>query len=117
MNCQTPVPSRLRAGDLVEVISGRDRGNRGRIPCMLPREGRAAVEGIQLVKCAQMPTAAGAPSGIVSREALVHLLNLTIVDPATDQHTRIGTRRGADTDGRPLRGRYAWPSGQPLDNP
>jgi len=117
MNRSEATTSRLRSGDLVEVISGRDRGKRGRILRMLRKEGRAIVEGVQLVKKTQKATASGTPAGIITKEAAIHLSNLMIVDPAGDRPTRIGMRRVEEADGSLRWVRYARRSGQTLDNP
>ena len=81
--------ARLKKGDTVVVITGRDKGRTGEIIEMRRTEGRALVRGINMVKRHQRQTAT-AEGGIISKEAPVHLSNIALVDPKDGKPTRVG---------------------------
>jgi large subunit ribosomal protein L24 len=81
--------AKIRKGDNVIVLSGRDRGRRGEVIQVMPDKGRALVRGIHMVKRHQRQTAAQ-DGGIISKEASVHLSNLAIADPKDGKPTRVG---------------------------
>jgi len=101
---------RLRRGDEVVVTAGRDKGKKGRIVQMLPKEARAVVEGVNVVKRHQRQTARE-QGGIVEKSAPIHISNLAMADPKDGQPTRIGYR--FLEDGRKVR--FAKRSGEVLD--
>ena len=84
--------ARIRKGDTVLVISGAARGRRGEVLRVLPKENRAVVQGVNVVKKHTKPTGMGQPGGIVEVEAPLHLSNLKLIDPKTDKPTRGGFR-------------------------
>jgi len=93
--------ARIKKGDTVLVTTGADRGKRGDVLRVLPTENRAVVQGVNIAKKHTKPTGMGNPGGIVSVEATVHLSNLKLVDPKTDQPTKVGFR--VLDDGRKVR--------------
>jgi large subunit ribosomal protein L24 len=93
--------ARIRKGDKVVVISGADRGKRGEVTQMMPREDRAVVQGVNVAKLHTKPKGMGQPGGIVEREASIHLSNLMLIDPKTDRPTRVAFR--VLDDGRKVR--------------
>lgn len=101
---------RMKKRDRVIVVTGRDKGKRGDILRVLPKENRAIVQGVNVVKRHTRPSAAGA-GGIVEKEAPIHISNLAHLDPKTDQATRVGYKFLAD--GRKVR--YAKRSGEVID--
>ncbi len=103
---------RLRKNDLVEVISGRDSGKRGKILMVLPEKGRVVVQGVNFIKRHTRPNPQrNIKGGIAEREAPIHVSNVMIVSPDDDKKTRIGSKLLAD--GRKVRiGRR---SGEGLD--
>lgn len=103
--------AKIRKGDRVEVISGANRGKRGEVLKVLPKESRAVVQGVALVKRHTKPKGMGQPGGIVEKEAPVHLSNLMLLDPKTDRPTRVGFRILAD--GKKVR--VAKASGEVID--
>ena len=85
--------ARVRKGDQVVVISGKDRGKRGRVLQVLPKTSRILVEGIQMAKRHTKPNPQkNVKGGIVERESSIHLSNVMLVDPDTDAPTRLGAR-------------------------
>jgi large subunit ribosomal protein L24 len=93
--------ARIRKGDTVLVISGSERGKRGEVLRVHPKDNRAVVQGVNVVKKHTKPRGMGQPGGIVEVEATIHLSNLKLVDPKTDTPTRVGYR--VLDDGRKLR--------------
>lgn len=83
---------RLRRGDLVEVISGDERGRRGKVVKVLRKEGRVVVEGVNLVKRHRRMTRADRPGGIVEIPAPIHASNLKLLCPRCGQPARIRYR-------------------------
>ncbi len=81
--------ARLKKGDKVVVIAGRDKGRSGEIIEMRRAEGRALVRGVNMVKRHQRQTAT-AEGGIISKEAPVHLSNIALADPKDGKPTRVG---------------------------
>jgi large subunit ribosomal protein L24 len=87
--------ARIRKGDRVVVISGRDKGRAGEVLGVLPKEGRALVRGINMVRRHQRQTASQ-EGGIVSKEMPIHLSNLAHIDPKDDKPTRVKFDRKDD---------------------
>ena len=81
--------AKLRSGDLVQVIYGRDRGKQGKILRVLPN-GRLVVEGVQIVKKHKRAQEEGQEAGIVSVEASIDRSNVMLVDPDSGKPTRVG---------------------------
>ena len=79
----------FRRGDEVIVRTGKDKGKKGEILKMLPKEERAVVRGVNVVQRHQRQTAAQ-EGGIIAREAPIHVSNLAHVDPKTSKATRVG---------------------------
>ena len=101
---------RIKRGDRVVVISGRDRGRQGEVLRVLRKEDRLIVQGVNVVKRHQRPTA-GHPGGIIDKEAAIHVSNVAHVDPTSSKPTRIGYR--TLDDGRKVR--FAKRSGEIID--
>ncbi len=81
--------AKIRKGDKVVVLVGRDKGRSGEVIEVRPDDGRALVRGVNLVKRHQKQTA-GQEGGIISKEAPVHLSNLALADPKDGKPTRVG---------------------------
>ena len=102
--------AKIRKGDKVIVLSGRDKGRSGEVFEVRPDEGMALVRGINMVKRHQKQTQAQ-EGGIISKEAPIHLSNLAIADPRDGKPTRVGFKMMAD--GRKVR--VAKRSGAEID--
>ena len=104
---------RLRTDDEVIVISGKDKGKTGKILRVDPQKERVYVEGLNIVKRHQRPTAGrpNAPVGVIEKEGPIHVSNVAITDPKDKKPTRIGVTR--DAEGH--RKRVARRSGSELD--
>ncbi|HEX6262641.1 MAG TPA: 50S ribosomal protein L24 [Actinomycetota bacterium] len=95
------MPVAIRKDDEVLVISGKDRGKRGRVVNVLPREGRVMVEGIARAKKHARPSRKRQQGGIVDIEQFVDISNLMLVCRSCGQPTRVGHR--FDEDGGKVR--------------
>ena len=93
--------ARIRKGDTVVVIAGAEKGKRGEVLTVLPKQERALVQGVNIAKRHEKPQGMGRPGGIIHREASIHLSNLKLVDPKTDQPAKVGFR--VLEDGRKVR--------------
>jgi large subunit ribosomal protein L24 len=101
--------ARIRKGDNVIVLTGRDKGKKGEVIRVMPREDRALVRGVNMVRRHQRQTASQ-EGGIVSKEAPVHLSNIALEDPKDGKPTRVGFKTLAD--GRKVR--FAKRSGEEI---
>ncbi len=82
----------IKKGDTVYVISGESRGQQGRVLDVITKDGKAIVEGLNMVSRHTKPNAKHTQGGIVKKEAPVNITNLMLVDPSTGNPTRIGRR-------------------------
>jgi large subunit ribosomal protein L24 len=105
--------AKIRKGDKVVVLVGRDKGRTGEVIEVRPDEARALVRGVNLVKRHQKQTAQQ-EGGIVSKEAPVHLSNLALADPKDGKPTRIGFKFMGEGDKR-RKVRIAKRSGAEID--
>ena len=80
---------KIKKGDHVIVIAGRDKGKHGEVVEMLPKEQRAVVRGVNVVRRHQRQTPSQ-EGGIISKEAPIHISNLAIEDPKDGKPTRVG---------------------------
>ena len=103
--------AKIRKGDKVIVLSGRDKGKTGEVVKLVSKEKRAFVQGINVVKRHTKPSQTN-PGGIVDKELPIHLSNLAIVDPKDDKPTRVGFKKLED--GRKVR--FAKRSGEVIDS-
>jgi large subunit ribosomal protein L24 len=102
--------NRLRKNDEVLVISGKNKGARGKILKVFAETDRVIVEGVNRVKRHTKPTQKMPQGGIIEKELAIHVSNVMPVDPKTNKPTRV--RAGKDKDGNKIR---LAKSGAPLD--
>ncbi len=93
--------ARIRKGDTVLVITGTSKGIRGEVLRVFPRAERAVVAGVNMVRKHKKPQGMKEPGGIRSEEASIHLSNLKLIDPKSEQPTKVGFRML--DDGRKVR--------------
>jgi len=92
----------VKKNDTVVVISGKDRGKRGRVLQVYPKADRVLVEGVNVVKRHTRPNPQkNIKGGILTKESPIHVSNLMVIDPDTDRPTRVG--RKVLEDGRHVR--------------
>jgi len=104
------VKQRIRKGDRVIVLAGRDKGRSGNVVKVLPKENRAIVQGINQVRRHQRQSAAQ-EGGIIAKEMPIHMSNLAHLDPKDNKATRVGFKKLED--GRKVR--VAKRSGEVID--
>ncbi len=102
--------AKIKKGDRVIVLAGKDRGKEGDVLSVHPQEDRVIVQGVNLIKrhTKQTPTTQG---GIVTREAKLHISNVALADPKDGKATRVGFKTG--DDGKKVR--FAKKSGEVLN--
>ncbi|MBV8765695.1 MAG: 50S ribosomal protein L24 [Hyphomicrobiales bacterium] len=102
--------AKIKKGDKVVVLAGRDRGRNGEVIRMFPAEQRALVRGVNMVRRHQKQSAQS-EGGIISKEAPIHLSNIAVADPKDGKATRVGFK--ILEDGRKVR--FAKRSGDLID--
>lgn len=83
---------KIRKNDQVVVIAGNSRGKRGKVLKVYPDVSRVIVEGVNIIKRHTRPNQKNPQGGIIQREAPIHLSNVMLLDPKTNEPTRVGTR-------------------------
>ena len=91
----------IKKGDKVKVLAGKDKGQTGEVLGVNPETGRVIVQGINMIKRHQSQKRGFAESGIVEREASIHVSNVNVIDPELDKPTRI--RIGENKEGKKVR--------------
>jgi large subunit ribosomal protein L24 len=102
--------AKIKKGDRVVVLTGRDKGKRGEVLKVMPAESRVLVQGVNIVKRHTRPSMQS-QGGIVEKEAPIHASNVAHIDPKTDKPTRVGFKNL--DDGRKVR--FAKASGEVID--
>lgn len=101
---------KIKKGDRVVVLAGKDKGKKGEVLKVLPKENRVIVNGVNMIKRHQKQSASD-EGGIISKEAPIHVSNLSLEDPKDGSPTRVGYR--TLDDGRKVR--FAKRSGEVID--
>ena len=102
--------AKIKKGDKVVVLTGRDKGKTGEVLQVLPKDERALVRGVNVVKRHQRQTQSQ-EGGIISKEAAIHLSNIALADPKDGKATRVSFK--VLDDGRKVR--VAARSGEQID--
>lgn len=103
--------SKIKKGDRVQVIAGKNKGLRGEVLTVNTKDDRVVVQGVNMIKRHTKPSQAQ-PGGIVEREAPIHVSNVLHIDPKTDKPSRVGFK--VLDDGRKVRA--AKGSGEVIDS-
>ena len=103
----------VRRGDQVQVIAGNYKGARGQVLRAMPSKHLVVVEGVNIRKRHQGPTQANPEGGIITFEAPIHVSNVMLIDPSSDDPSRYRTR--IDADG--TKERISTKSGNPIPRP
>ena len=101
---------RIKKGDEVVVLSGKERGKRGKVLRVLRKDERVLVQGVNMIKRHTRPSQVS-PGGILEREAALHISKVALIDPKLGKPTRIGYK--FLEDGRKVR--FAKLSGEVID--
>tara|TARA_R110002072_G_scaffold96195_2_gene211711 strand:- start:4574 stop:4891 length:318 start_codon:yes stop_codon:yes gene_type:complete len=102
--------AKIKKGDKVVVLSGRDKGKTGEVIKSIPAESRVIVQGVNMVKRHNRP-AQGSPGGIENKELSIHVSNVALADPKSGEATRVGFK--ILKDGKKVR--VATKSGEVVD--
>ena len=115
----------IRTGDTVAIIAGGDqftedkKGNKirktGRVLRVFPKTERVIVEGVNIVKKHQLPSQMNETGGIIEVEAPIHVSNVALIDPETNQPTRVRIKTEVDAKGKKTKIRVAVKSGANID--
>lgn len=86
--------SKIRKSDVVLVLSGKDKGKTGTVLRMIKSNDRVLVSGINMIKRHVKPNPSkNQPGGIVSKEASIHVSNVSLIDPSTNKPSRVGIKQ------------------------
>lgn len=91
---------KIKSGDTVIVTAGDHKGSEGKVMSVNLLKNKAIVEGVNMVSKHEKPSAANPQGGIVKKEALIHISNLSLIDPKTAKPTRVGYKM---EDGKKVR--------------
>lgn len=100
---------KIKKGDKVVVLTGKDKGKTGEVKKVLPAEGKVVVDGVNMKVHTNKPTQTS-PGGIERKEAPIQVSNVAIADPATGKPTRVGYKMVGES-----KVRYAKASGEAID--
>lgn len=101
---------KIKTGDKVRVIAGKDKGKEGTVTKTIAAKDRVVVQDVNMIKKAQKASQASPQGGIVEVEAPIHISNVMLIDPSSDKPTRVGYRVENDK-----KVRYAKQSGKTID--
>jgi len=104
---------KIKKGDNVVVLAGKDKGQTGKVVQVIPKEDRAVVQGVNMVKRHQRQSASQ-EAGIISKEAPIHLSNLSVADPKDGKPTRVGFKVVGEGENA-KKVRFAKRSGEQID--
>ncbi|HYM20636.1 MAG TPA: 50S ribosomal protein L24 [Candidatus Kapabacteria bacterium] len=102
---------RIKKNDEVEVITGRNRGRRGKVLRVFPETNKVLVEGVNILKKHERPSQANQQGGISEKEHPIHVSNVMLVDPKSGARTRIGRKVATGENGKLSYERVAKKSG------
>jgi large subunit ribosomal protein L24 len=104
---------KIRKNDMVMVIAGNARGKTGKVLKVYPERHRIIVEGVNIIKRHSRPSQRNPQGGVVQREAAIHVSNVMLLDPKTNEPTRVGSKVVKDdTTGKKSRMRVARTTGE-----
>ena len=104
--------TRLKKSDRVKVISGNHKGKEGKILKIFRDKHRIIVEGVNIIKRHTRPTQKNPQGGISQKEAAIHISNVMLIDPKSNEPSRIGMQIITDDSGKKKRMRYGKKSGE-----
>ena len=102
--------AKIKKGDRVVVLAGKDKGRQGQVLRVIPKDNRVLVAGVNMVKRHTRPTQGDPQGGIKNKEAALHISNVAFVDPKSGEPTRVGFRIDGDK-----KVRVAKKSGEVID--
>ena len=113
---QVPTTSKLKKGDTVVIISGKDKGKQGKISKLVLKTSRVVIEGVNMVTRHTKPSQKAPQGGRVTKENPIHLSKVMLLDPKTGKPTRVGKKAVKDSKtGKTKIVRFAKKSGTELN--
>lgn len=107
---------KIHKNDNVIVVAGNNKGSKGKVLKVYPKENRVIIEGVNIHKKHTKPNQKNPQGGIVEKEAPIHVSNVMVIDPKSNEPTRIGTKVIIDDKtGKQVRVRVSKSSGEMLD--
>src|SRR5579864_3937557 len=97
---------KIKKNDIVEVITGKSRGRRGKVLKVYEEKSRILIEGVNIMKRHERPNQRNQQGGIQEREFPIHVSNVMLIDPKTSERTRIGRNVTEGTGGKKHYERY-----------
>ena len=88
--------AKIKKGDSVIVLTGKDKGRKGTVTKVMPTEDRVLVQGVNMVQRHTRPSQSNPNGGIVRKEASLHISNVAIADPSSGKPTRVGFKIEGD---------------------
>ncbi len=82
--------AKIKKGDTVIVLTGKDKGRKGTVQKVLPEDNRVVVQGVNIVHRHTRPSQANPQGGIINKEASIHVSNVALADPSSGKPTRVG---------------------------
>ena len=113
-NTKTRIRTRLKKNDTVKVIAGNAKGTVGKILFINKEKGRVIVEGVNIINRHTKPNQKNQQGGIIKKEAPIHISNVMLMDPKSNQPTRIGMQLINDPNSREKKMRVGKSSGEAI---
>jgi large subunit ribosomal protein L24 len=107
--------AKIKKGDTVIVLTGKDKGRKGEVIKAFPEENRVLVSGVNIKARHTKPSQADPQGGIKRNEAPIHVSNVAHVDPTSGKPTRVGFKTTTDGKGEQKKVRFAKRSGESID--
>ena len=107
--------AKIKKGDSVIVLAGKDKGRKGTVTKVMPTDNRVLVQGVNMVQRHTRQSQTNPNGGIVHKEASLHISNVAIADPSSGKPTRVGFKIAKDSTGADKKVRVAKKSGEVIN--
>ena len=107
---------RVKKDDTVVVIAGKDKGKKGKVVAVLPKQNRVVVEGVNIMTKHQKPTAVNPQGGIINKEAPIHVSNVAFYDSKSKSAAKLGYKVSVDENGKKTKVRVNKKTGAEVDS-
>ena len=107
---------RVKKDDTVVVIAGKDKGKKGKVVAVLPKQDKVVVEGVNIITKHQKPTAINPQGGIINKEAPIHVSNVAFYDSKSKSAAKLGYKVSVDENGKKTKVRVNKKTGAEVDS-
>ena len=107
---------RVKKDDTVVVIAGKDKGKKGKVVAVLPKQDKVVVEGVNIMTKHQKPTAVNPQGGIINKEAPIHVSNVAFYDSKSKSAVKLGYKVSVDENGKKTKVRVNKKTGAEVDS-